>query len=107
MPSHFKDNGGATTSRQDWVLNVNAVMDGDIAIMKLQLKVQVVATPGRKTKHNGPVAGPSSANTLNGTVTIAVENVRLVRQNLLKNIDTISYAFDRVKKLVSLTAHFK
>ena len=79
LVSHHLDNGGATTSRQDWVLNVKAVLDGDYALT-FKLKVQVVATPGRKTKRNGPVAGPSSANTINA---IAVENVR-VRPNLLK-----------------------
>ena len=75
--SHNIDNGGATTSRQDWVLNVKAVMDGEIAF-PFVLKVQVVATPGRKTKRNGPVAGPSTANIMEAT---AVENVR-VRRNL-------------------------
>ena len=62
------DNGGATTSRQDWVLTVRAMMNGNIEIMEGSFKVQVVATPGRKTKHNGPVAGPSSAITLNAIV---------------------------------------
>ena len=78
---YFTDNGGDATSRRDWVLYVRTVTDvtgtdGDFAILH-ELKVQVVATPGRKTKRNGPVAGPSSGNPINAR---AVENVR-VRPN--------------------------
>ena len=101
--SHHIDNGGATTSRQDWVLNVKVVMDGpdgDIAYL-LPLKVQVVATPGRKTKRNGPVAGPSTANTMHA---VAVEDVR-VRPNLLQTL--LAYAnhpsilaFDRARTTI-------
>ena len=79
------DNGGATTSRQDWVLNVKAVMDGNIAIL-LHLRVQVVATPGRKTKRNGPVAGTSTANAMHAVV---VENVRVTR-NLLQTLTALA-----------------
>ena len=69
-------------------MNVKAVMDGNIAIL-LHLRVQVVATPGRKTKRNGPVAGPSTANTMHA---VAIEDVRVrlsaqsLRPNLLQTL---------------------
>ena len=56
------DNGGVTTSRQDWILTVNVFIEGNPVAFRQQWKVQVVATPGRKTKTNGPVAGSASAS---------------------------------------------
>ena len=73
--SRFLDNGGSTTSRSDWILNVKAIISASNLAIITKLKVQVVAVPGRTTKFNGPVAGTSSATTMNAA---AVENVGVV-----------------------------